>query len=223
MLMQLLRHGEYSPELLAVVIAWLIAFVVAITVHEFAHAKSAEIAGDATPRAHGRVTLNPVAHYDPIGSTLFLLFGFGWAKPVPVNPRAFRSPRRDAILVSLWGPLSNFITAALFALPVRLGLLGSYTMPAVVIMYANLMLGFFNLIPVGPLDGAHVLEGLLSVRANMRLAAFYQRNQMWLLLAVLIIFFVPAVGNLVFGVIGIPAQVMLAVLAGPAAAQVFGG
>lgn len=210
MLMRFIR-GEIGPDML---VAWLVAVTVAITVHEFSHAKSAELAGDGTPRAHGRVTLNPAAHYDVIGSTLFLLFGFGWAKPVPINPLAFRHRRRDTVMVSLWGPLSNFITAALLALPLRFHVTGDYTMAVVVLVFANLMLGVFNLIPIGPLDGAHILEGLLSDRANMRLQAFYRQNQRWLLLLFLIIFLVPAVGDRVFGVIMLPAEFLMRLLTG---------
>lgn len=105
-MLRMLLGGEIDW---AALLAWLVAVTVAITVHEFAHAKSAEMAGDPTPRAFGRVTLNPAAHYDLIGSTLFLLVGFGWAKPVPINPLAMRNPRRDAMLTALWGPLSNLI------------------------------------------------------------------------------------------------------------------
>jgi Zn-dependent protease len=212
MLMQFIR-GEIPLDLL---LSWLLAVTVAITVHEFSHAKSAEVAGDATPRAHGRVTLNPVAHYDLIGSSLFLLFGFGWAKPVPINPLAFRHRRRDTIMVSLWGPLSNFITAAIFAIPVRLDIFPVYTRMFAVIVFANLMLGVFNLIPISPLDGSHILEGLLSDRANRSLAAFYQSNQRWLMLVFLIIFVVPAVGDRVFLVIRIPVMLLMALLTGHA-------
>jgi Zn-dependent protease len=216
MLMHFLR-GPLDGEAWAGLLSWLIAVTVAITVHEFAHAKSAELAGDGTPRRFGRVTLNPVAHYDLIGSTMFLLFGFGWAKPVPINPLAFRHPRRDTVLVSLWGPLSNFITAVIAAVPLRLGVLQldqPYGRLVMIIVFANLMLGVFNLIPVGPLDGAHVLEGLLSARANQRLAAFYAQNQRWLLLLVLAIVFIPAVGNVIFGPILRFVELVMALLVG---------
>lgn len=195
-------------------LAWLIAVVVAITVHEFGHAKSAEIAGDPTPRAMGRISLNPLAHYDPIGTTLFLFAGFGWAKPVPINPLTFHHPRRDVVLVSLWGPLSNFVLAALLALPIRLHLTGAYTMPVLVMIYANLLLGFFNLIPIGPLDGAHALEGLLSDRARLRLYSFYARYQGAMLLALVIILAVRPISAVVFGFILIPVRFLLSLLVG---------
>lgn len=204
-------HGQIGLDML---VAWLVAVTVAITVHEFGHAKSAELAGDSTPRAEGRVTLNPVAHYDLIGSTLFLVFGFGWAKPVPINPVAFRHPRRDTVLVSLWGPLSNFVTAALLSLPLRFHVAGPYTMAVAVLVYANLMLGVFNLIPIGPLDGAHILEGLLTDRANMRLRDFYRRNQRWLILIFLIVFLVPSVADPVFRLIALPVEWLMRLLTG---------
>lgn len=204
---------------LDILLSWLIAVTVAITFHEFAHALSAQWAGDDTPRRYGRVTLNPAAHYDLIGSTMFLLFGFGWAKPVPVNPLAFRHPRRDSVLVSLWGPLSNFIIGAVAALPLRFGWLPvdqPYGTMMAIIVFANLMLGVFNLIPFGPLDGAHVLEGLLSDRANQRLAYFYARNQRWLLLVVLAIFFIRPLGDIVFTPIRLVVSLLMGLLVGHA-------
>jgi Zn-dependent protease len=211
MLMSFIRGQTGLGELAA----WLIAVVIAITVHEFAHAKSAELAGDSTPRRMGRVTLNPLAHYDPLGSTMFLLMGFGWAKPVPINPAQMRHPQRDTVLVSLWGPLSNLLMAAVLAVPVRLGVLGDYLLPVLIIIFANLLLAIFNLIPIGPLDGAHVLEGLLSPKGRQRLQDFYRRNQQWLLLAFLVVFLVPEIRRVVFGVILVPVQLLLGLLVGP--------
>ena len=205
---------------LAELLSWLVAVMIAITVHEFSHAKAADMAGDLTPRLHGRVTLNPLAHYDPIGSTMFLVLGFGWAKPVPINPFAMRHPRRDAVLVSLWGPLSNLITACVLAIPLRLDLAGVYTPVLAFIVFANLVLAFFNLIPISPLDGSHILEGLLSVRANQRLSAFYQRNRQWLLILFLLVFFVGPLRGLVFGIILVPVHLLFGLLAGPGAAGI---
>ena len=211
MLLQSLGNG-FDPAWL---LSWLIAVTVAITIHEFSHAKRADLAGDPTPRAMGRLTLNPLAHYDLIGTTLFLLAGFGWAKPVPVNPLAFRHPRRDALMVALWGPLSNFLTAAAFALPVRLGVAGPYGRPLAVIVLANLLLGVFNLIPFGPLDGAHVLESSLSVRANYRLHAFYERHRVLLLIAAVLLLFVPPFSTVFLGIITWPAYTLAYLLLGP--------
>lgn len=199
---------------LGTVLAWLLALTIAITIHEFAHAKRAEIAGDRTPRLNGRVTLNPLAHYDIVGSTMLLLFGFGWAKPVPVNPLAFRRPRHDSIMVSLWGPLSNLIAAALFAIPIRFGFAGAYDMPLSVIVYLNIALMVFNLIPIPPLDGSHVLEAMLPLRQAQRMEAFFARNRQWLMIVFLAVLFVPALSNLVFGVIRIPMLLIFMLLTG---------
>lgn len=144
-------------------ISRLITLVIALSVHEFAHAKVADTFGDNTPRMHGRLTLNPLAHLDPFGSLMMVFAGFGWAKPVPVNPYALgmRSPAAY-MLVSLAGPLSNLLLAILAAIPLRLGLLDPYFGGQLdqllfgflsQFILLNLVLTFFNLIPLAPLDG----------------------------------------------------------------------
>jgi Zn-dependent protease len=151
---------------LATFIPRLITLIIALTVHEFSHAKVADAFGDTTPRANGRVTLNPLVHLDPIGSLMFIFAGFGWAKPVPVNPFALgmRSPSAY-MLVSLAGPLSNLMLAILAAIPLRLGLIQSFDGgQTTTILYTflsqfivlNLVLAFFNLIPLAPLDGEKI-------------------------------------------------------------------
>jgi Zn-dependent protease len=175
-------------------VAWLLGVTVAITVHEFAHARRALAAGDTTPLAMGRVTLNPLAHYDPIGTTLFVFAGFGWAKPVPVNPSSFAHPRKDGLWVALWGPLSNVLLATFLAGLLRLGITGPYT-PAVAIMtYANCVLAIFNLIPIGPLDGAHILEGLLPPEQAQRYAMFQRQYGQFIVIgAIFVLFAAPGV------------------------------
>lgn len=146
------------------------ALLIALTVHEFAHAWVAVRLGDPTPRFMGRLTLNPVAHLDPIGLLMLWLFKFGWAKPVPINPNNFTNWRRGVLLVSLAGAGGNIVTAFLAALILAanqklhffpgqvwvsiLGLTYSY----------NLVLAVFNLIPIPPLDGAQVVTSLLRGR-----------------------------------------------------------
>ena len=150
-------------------IAFIVVILFAITIHECAHAWSADRLGDATARLMGRVTLNPIAHLDPIGVLCFVFAGFGWGKPVPVNIYNLRHPRRDNMLVSAAGPLSNLIAAAAFGLVARLIEWQGEVAPfmkliwlfACNMVYMNVLLAVFNLIPVHPLEGSHVLEGLL--------------------------------------------------------------
>ena len=142
-----------------------LALVVAATVHEFAHAYVADRLGDPTPRAQGRLTLNPLAHLDPLGSILILLAGFGWAKPVQINPMHFRDWRRDTIMVAAAGPLANITMLFVLGVPYKLGLLdfggGGLDRMLLMMIRINAMLAVFNLIPVPPLDGSKILMGLL--------------------------------------------------------------
>lgn len=141
--------------------------VIAMVVHEFSHARVAYALGDYTPKLEGRLTLNPAAHVDPIGLVMLLLVHFGWAKPVHINPMNFSNPRRDDILVSLAGPLSNLITAfialiilvllAKLEIPFSEGLLVVFNM---IIIY-NINFAIFNMLPIPPLDGSHILRNLL--------------------------------------------------------------
>jgi Zn-dependent protease len=142
----------------------LAAVLIAATIHEFAHALIADRLGDPTARHLGRLSLNPIVHLDLLGTLFFLLFGFGWAKPVPVNPRNFHDPRMGMLQVAVAGPLAN-ITAA-FALGMLLkvpGLTGvSLWAPFLaIVIWINIVLAIFNLIPIPPLDGSRILEGLL--------------------------------------------------------------
>ncbi|MGQ9732524.1 MAG: site-2 protease family protein [Candidatus Zipacnadales bacterium] len=201
-----LIQNPTGPEL-ADFLSFVVAITIAITVHEFAHAKSAQLAGDPTPGQHGRVTLNPLAHFDPIGTLALLLAGFGWGRPVPVNPFLMKRPRIDNVLCSLWGPLSNFIVATLFAVPLRLGIAGAYTSLLEYIVIMNLVLGLFNLIPIHPLDGSHILSGLLPIEQARRLNIFYHRYGMMLLLILI-------VTHVTRYVVFIPASVIFMLLTG---------
>ncbi len=145
----------------------IVTLIIAFTVHEFAHAKVADLFGDNTPRANGRLTLNPLRHLDPMGSLLLLFAGFGWARPVPVNPYALNRSSPSAMMwVSLAGPLSNFFMALFAAIPLRLGVLpdsfgGSAFLPTPYeffgeFIWINLALMLFNLLPLAPLDGQKV-------------------------------------------------------------------
>jgi Zn-dependent protease len=189
-----LISGE--PNALAEFLSFAVAIVIGITVHEFAHAKAAQMAGDPTPGQHGRVTLNPLVHFDPIGTIFLLLAGFGWGRPVPVNPFLMRRPRPDNVLVSLWGPLSNFLVALVFALPFRLefllpdrmaagyvgGVLEPYGIVLGYIIMMNLVLGTFNLLPIYPLDGSHIVSGLLPLPQARKYDLFIHQYGLPLLL-----------------------------------------
>lgn len=155
-------------------VAYAIVLVVSFSIHEFAHAWTANYFGDDTPRLNGRLTLNPLAHLDPIGTLMLFIAGFGWAKPVPVNLYALerRSPSAP-MWVALAGPLSNFLMALLAAIPFRLGLIkvrfiaGSLSYSSsylssfqerilLIFLATNILLMVFNLLPIFPLDGEKV-------------------------------------------------------------------
>lgn len=144
----------------------------ALTVHECAHSMTADRLGDPTGRLMGRSTLNPLAHLDPIGTFLIFFAHFGWGKPVPVDPRNFARPRRDMAVVALAGPLANLLTAALFAGVFRwlqISSTGNHLL-AVMSLYGvqiSLILTFFNLFPLPPLDGSRILAGILPARQAM--------------------------------------------------------
>jgi Zn-dependent protease len=139
----------------------------AITVHEYAHARTALALGDPTAKMAGRITFNPVSHLDPFGAICLFLFNFGWAKPVPVNPRYFRNPRVGNLWVSLAGPFSNLGVALGVGLFIRFFLFPSelYLTVLLTLLLMNIGLGLFNLLPLPPLDGSHVLESLLPYNA----------------------------------------------------------
>ena len=143
-----------------------------ISIHEFSHGFAAVKMGDDTPLMQGRLTLNPMKHIDPMGFMCLLLFGFGWAKPVMINSRNFKNPRRDDAIVSIAGPLANFLMALLFVFFLKLAdmylpynelgqIIWQVLQSTVVI---NLVLMIFNLIPIPPLDGHHILGSIGGAR-----------------------------------------------------------
>lgn len=150
-------------------IGYIIALFVAITVHEFSHALAADRLGDPTPQIQGRVTLNPLAHVDLAGLVFLLFIGFGWGKPVQFDPYNLKNPRKDAAIISIAGPISNFILASLSSILLRLLLffpdsifltIGQIIFIPMIML--NLMLGVFNLLPIHPLDGFKIVGGILS-------------------------------------------------------------
>ncbi len=155
----------------------LLAIIAAISIHEFSHAWAADRLGDPTPRLQGRLTLNPRAHLDPIGTLMLVLFRFGWGKPVQFDPFNLKNPRRDAMLIGLAGPGSNLITATIVALifnfqfPIfnqffpQSGILGGagtiFNSLIINFIVISIVLAVFNLVPVHPLDGGKIIMGLL--------------------------------------------------------------
>ncbi len=185
MLLRAIDLFQTDPALALITLAaFSLSLVVGITFHEFSHAYVATTLGDNTARSQGRLTLNPLAHLDPFGTILIFFAGFGWGKPVPVNPMFLRIGYRQGMAaVSLAGPISNIIAAALFAIPLRAGLVESggsgfsvlgrtdvlsYALTSLV--FWNLILAVFNLLPIAPLDGFKVALGLLPRKAANSLA-----------------------------------------------------
>jgi Zn-dependent protease len=197
-------------QTIASVIVVAIMLLVGFPVHEFAHALAAYRLGDSTAKLMGRLTLNPIAHFDPLGGILLAVsfigagFGFGWAKPTPVNPINLAGGRRGEAIVAAAGPLSNLVLAAAVALPLRYINANpelAAQIPRLVILilalfvYINLVLMIFNLLPIPPLDGSKVLFAFLSPRLAWQWRPILEQYGFILLL---LIFFLPP-GNSIGG------------------------
>jgi Zn-dependent protease len=209
---------------IATLLARAIVLLIAFTIHELSHAVTADYLGDPTPRRQGRITLNPLAHLDPIGTLMLLISGFGWAKPVMVQPAYLRgNPRTSMGIVAAAGPLSNLLMAIVAAIPLRLGLVdltttsGSTTIPSLSFLlfqfvFINLILLFFNLIPIPPLDGFKILTAVLPAEMAYRLRPLEQYGFMILLLA---IFILPNMGIDILGwLVWSPSQQAFGLLTG---------
>ncbi|HUV43151.1 MAG TPA: site-2 protease family protein [Patescibacteria group bacterium] len=173
---------------------WAAALLVAVTVHEFAHAWTADHLGDPTARLAGRVTLNPIAHLDPIGTLMLLVFRFGWGKPVPIDPFNLRNPRRDAAIISFAGPAADLALALILSLIIRLSYLflnSALLIQTILLPFITLsvILAIFNMIPIHPLDGGKILVGLLPKENAYKIDAVLNRYGFFILILLIFPFF----------------------------------
>ena len=178
------------------IIQIIIIVVMSLTVHEFAHSLVTIRLGDDTPRRQGRLTLNPLAHIDLVGFIMLVVAGFGWAKPVQINPANLKKPRRDGILIAIAGPASNLVFA-MAAVVLIWAVLATHALVSrssirdfgnfmVMLAEINVSLAIFNMIPIPPLDGSHLITPFLG-RVNTTLAATYFRYGSLVLLAIILI------------------------------------
>jgi Zn-dependent protease len=174
-----------------------IALIMVIAIHEFAHGWAAGQLGDPTARLAGRLTLNPIKHLDPIGTILMLLTGFGWGKPTPFDPYNLKNPRKDGALIAIAGPLSNFLTAIILAIVLRIlilthnqGIIVTGTFLILPFIQLSLGLGIFNLVPIDPLDGFKIVGGFLN---DEQAAQWYSLRRYGLFF--LLLLFMPLIGG----------------------------
>jgi Zn-dependent protease len=207
MLPYLNQFQDNPSALLAYLAAFMVAFITGIAFHEFSHAWAANELGDDTAARQGRLSLNPIRHLDPLGTILLLLVGFGWGKPTPVNPYRLRNGvKKGNALVAAAGPVSNFFFAAVAALPIKLGLIDSIAsfndignasgseilgLFLIFVVYINVILGVFNLIPIHPLDGFKVAVGVLPGELSKQLNALAPWGPGILMTLIVLGFFTP--------------------------------
>lgn len=225
-----LRLLQVSPEAFFVFLAALITtMLVGLSFHEFSHALVADRLGDTTARRLGRLSLNPMVHLDPIGTLMLVFAGFGWARPVPVNPYYLRgNPRTGMLLVALAGPLANLVIASLAALPIKLGLVPWHALTLTVrfwgpedyagfflstLVTLNVVLGVFNLVPLAPLDGFRVALGILP---REMAASFAKLEPYGMAILFFLLFFLPFLlqVNPVFALISPIIEAIIGVLTG---------
>ena len=211
MLFTVLTQLAENPMWAVVTVAtFFLSIVIAITIHEFSHAWSAYLLGDNTAKSQGRLTLNPAAHLDPAGTALIIIAGFGWGKPTPVNPSYFRSGvQLGTAMVALAGPMSNTVIASILGILVKLGIVGfgavgfslfsgqniiEYLVGSII--FINLLLAAFNLLPIAPLDGFKVVLGILPKAHALKWARLEPYGALMLLGIIALSFFAPALSVL---------------------------
>jgi Zn-dependent protease len=186
-----------------------IAILFGFSVHEYSHAQAAYILGDPTAKAQGRLTVNPLAHFDPVGTLLIFIIGIGWGKPVPFNPLNLKNQKFGSALVGLSGPLSNFLMALFAGILLRFLPL---TNPALIFFFSifvwlNLILALFNLLPVPPLDGSHIFLAILPPSLENFKRAFLLNSPFLIFFAIFFMFYIgyPFIARPLFSLItGMP-------------------
>jgi Zn-dependent protease len=191
---------------------FIIALLVAVTIHEFSHAWMADKLGDPTPRLAGRLTLNPLAHLDPIGTLSLLIVRIGWGKPVPFDPYNLSNPRRDTALISLAGPASNLILATFLSLLLKIfypQLL--ITQLLITLITLNVSLAIFNLLPIPPLDGAKILVGFLPKHWGIKLEEELSQYGIFILILLIFPFFggTSLASRLIFPIINLVVDLLI--------------
>lgn len=200
---------------------WLPGILYAMTIHEFFHGYMALKFGDPTPKLSGRLTLNPLKHIDWFGFIALIIAHIGWAKPVPVNPYYFRNPKRDMGIVALAGPLSNIGSAVIIGLILRFSYPLMISNPVTRILFlmllftvmVNLFFAFFNLIPLHPLDGSHILESLLPPEYAMRYREMARYSPFILIGIIFVSYLIPGL-NILYPIVFLPSQLIMKLILG---------
>lgn len=204
-----LFSGGFAKEALVQIMLLIPVILISLTVHEYSHGYAAYKCGDLTARNLGRLTLNPLKHLDPIGTIMMLIFGFGYARPVPINTRNFANPKKDICIVSIAGPLSNIVLCffgiiiyrATVAAAIELSLITQSTMPlfsvwsmfCTTFIVCNASLAVFNLLPIPPLDGSRILSVVLPPRMAFALA----RYENYIMLGVIVLLYLGKLDGIV--------------------------
>lgn len=180
-------------------IIYILAFIIAVVCHEYAHGYSAYKLGDPTAKYAGRLTFNPIAHIDPLGLIIMILFRFGWAKGVPINPNYFKNRKKDTIIVSAAGIITNLLIAFIASVIFRIfnNINTTFSFFLLILSYVNIMLAVFNLMPFPPLDGSKILFSLLP----SKIERFFLRNEKYFYFILLGLILTNTVGRIIWPII----------------------